>query len=138
MKRLRNLPNVEGIRRGGPSIKGASPKKFFYFKMSVEANLMNFEAISSCENKLILQALAVFQMLTTANLNPYHQIFRPLGGFHLIRRCYQLRQQLVFIKHISVVVFSLLWVGFFCCFFTVLYIRVFVLEQLSQASDKRA
>ena len=59
------------------------------YRMSVEANLMNFEAIFSCENKLILQALAVFQKFTTANLNPHHQIFRPLGGFHLIRRCYE-------------------------------------------------
>ena len=32
-------------------------------KCSVEAILMHFEAILSCEFKLILQALAVFKML---------------------------------------------------------------------------
>ena len=38
--------------------------------MSVEAILMHFEVIFSCETKLILQALTVFQMLTTAFLAP--------------------------------------------------------------------
>ena len=79
MKRHRNFLIVESTRRGGLSRRhkegwslskaqggdwslligegfGGSPKKIFKFKMSVEAILMNFEAIFSCENKLILQA----------------------------------------------------------------------------------
>ena len=38
---------------------GGRPKK-------IEAILMHFEAFLSCHTKLILQALAAFQMLTTA------------------------------------------------------------------------
>ena len=59
--------------------------KNFSFKMSVEALLKNYGAIFSCKNKLILQALAVFQMLTTAFLNPHHKCinkyFDTLVGF---------------------------------------------------------
>ena len=84
MKRHRNFLIVEGTRRGslsrrhkegwsldwrGGGVRWSSPKKIFKFKMSVEAILMNFEDIFSCEtslfykhaifsrvNKLILQA----------------------------------------------------------------------------------
>ena len=45
---------------------GGGPKKIFVFKMSVEAILMHFEVFLSCHTKLISQALAAFQMLTTA------------------------------------------------------------------------
>ena len=61
---------VEG--RATPLLRGvwrSFPRKF---KMSVKAILMHFEAIFSCEMKLILQAFTVFQMLTTAFLNPHH------------------------------------------------------------------
>ena len=77
MKRCRNFPSVKGTRRGGGGI--------FLFKMSVDVILKNYGAIFSCENKLILQALAVFQMLSTAFLNPHHKCinkyFDPSVGF---------------------------------------------------------
>ena len=56
-----------------PFYKGGISK----FNMSVEGILMHFEAFFFCETKLILQALVIFQMLTTAFLNlPHHQCMR--------------------------------------------------------------
>ena len=37
---------------------GPSPKKIFTYNISVKAILIHFEAILSCESKLILQALS--------------------------------------------------------------------------------
>ena len=71
---------------------GGGPKKIIEFKMSVEAILIHFEAFFSCHTKLILQALAAFQMLTTAFDPPPHQqcinnCFDPSVG--LIKRWHQ-------------------------------------------------
>ena len=76
--------------------------------MSVEAILMHFDAIFL---KLILQALAVFQMLTTCFLSRHHQCinnyFDP--SVDLIRRC----QQLVFLIQIYVLGCFIVVLGFF-------------------------
>ena len=80
--------SLKGTRRGGLSWLGrglvASPKKIFKFKMSVEAILMNFEAIFFVENKLILQAChfflwkqAYFTSISCIS-NSYHIFFVPL------------------------------------------------------------
>ena len=82
MERRRRSPSV-GITRGGgkyiPFVKGggggwgSSPKKISLYDMSVKAILIHFEAILSCESKLILQALSYIS-------NAYDSFFetRPL------------------------------------------------------------
>ena len=81
--------------------------------MSVETLLMHFEAIFL---KLILQALAVFQMLTTGFLSRHHQCinnyFDPSED--LIRRWHNnSKQPLVFLIQIYVVGCFIVVFGFF-------------------------
>ena len=59
------VPRVSESHMGEGSISlllsgdwGSSPKKIFWYNMSVKAILIHFEAILSCESKLILQALS--------------------------------------------------------------------------------
>ena len=54
--------------------------------MIVEEILMHFEAVFSCETKLILQALDVFQILTTAFGTPTINVLTTILAWEFVTR----------------------------------------------------